>query len=64
MINAIEYCHSNGWAHRDLKPENLLFDENFQLKLADFGFAKLMKNQKTGTFFGTIAYMAPEILKE
>jgi len=35
----LEYCNSQGITHRDLKPENLLFDEIFNLKVADFGFA-------------------------
>ncbi len=39
LIDALNYVHSNGVTHRDLKPENLLYDEKFNLKIADFGFA-------------------------
>lgn len=39
IINALEYMHDKGYAHRDLKPENILFDEEFNVKIADFGFA-------------------------
>ncbi len=62
---AVEYCHQNGIAHRDLKPENLIFDNNFNLKIADFGFATFLEgNDGSGqlhTFMGTESYMAPEI---
>ena len=46
IIGALAFCQSQGYAHRDLKPENILFGEDFELKLADFGFAKsfLKKN--------------------
>jgi len=58
----LDYCHSNGWAHRDLKPENMLFDDEFQLKLADFGFARYLNDDdKLTTFLGTESYMAPEL---
>ena len=35
----LDFCHVNGVAHRDLKPDNLLLDKNFNLKIADFGYA-------------------------
>lgn len=43
LIKALAHCHSVGFAHRDLKPENLFMDGRFNLKLADFGFARLMQ---------------------
>jgi serine/threonine protein kinase len=60
LIDALEYMHTKGYAHRDLKPENLLLDGDFNLKLADFGFATESKtsNSRKGTF----GYMAPEVL--
>lgn len=60
LINALEYMHEMGYAHRDIKPENLLLDGEFNLKIADFGFAtkdKVSKSKK-----GTYGYMAPEVL--
>ena len=39
LMEGIDYLHAAGFAHRDLKPENILFDDQFNLKIADFGFA-------------------------
>jgi serine/threonine protein kinase len=39
IIEGLNYVHSKGVTHRDLKPENVLYDSNFNLKIADFGFA-------------------------
>lgn len=65
LIEALDHCHSQGFAHRDLKPENLLFDEFFNLLLADFGFSVAMSGRdgsgKLKTILGTDNYMAPEI---
>jgi len=63
LIAGVEYCHSKGVAHRDLKPENLLLDEEFTLKLADFGFSNVVSASKLMTTeCGTPGYMAPEML--
>ncbi|XP_060639511.2 testis-specific serine/threonine-protein kinase 3 [Anolis sagrei] len=65
LVDAIRYCHSCGVAHRDLKCENALL-QGFNLKLTDFGFAKLLpKNRKelSQTFCGSTAYAAPEVLQ-
>ena len=65
IVETLEYCHGQGIAHRDMKPENLLFDANFQLKIADFGFATALAGKDNSgqlhTILGTESYMAPEI---
>lgn len=62
-LSAVAYIHSVGIVHRDIKPENLLFlDTTYkQVKLADFGEAKLYTTSPPITHSGTPDYMAPEI---
>ena len=64
LLSAIEFCHRNNIVHRDLKPENLLLDQDYKLKVADFGFAKDLDefgDSMMSTRCGTLPYMAPEI---
>eukprot|EP00752_Nemacystus_decipiens_P017568 g15743.t1 len=64
MLSALEMCHSTGIAHRDIKPENILLDDNFQLRMADFGLSSIMEDENgvCYTECGTRSYMAPEVL--
>ena len=64
VAGGLDYAHKRGIVHRDLKPQNVLFDEEGNAFLSDFGIAKLLnegtKLTGTGTALGTPAYMPPE----
>jgi tetratricopeptide (TPR) repeat protein len=64
--SGLAFAHSKGILHRDIKPGNCMFSEHGALKLVDFGLAKLAGSDdltQPGGQVGTIAYMAPELLK-
>jgi len=61
IVLGLEYLHHLNIAYRDLKPENILIGIDGYLKIADFGFAKLVPN-RTYTLCGTPEYLAPEII--
>ena len=65
MLSALDYVHSKKFAHLDLKLENILFDECFNIKLADFGSAVNLSEADGFTCLkrGTPKYMAPEVLE-
>jgi TonB family protein len=59
---ALDYAHSRGVIHRDIKPSNLIVHAGDQVKVMDFGIAKLADAEIThsGTLVGTPSYMSPE----
>ena len=55
--------HKIGIVHRDLKPENLLFDNNQNIKIVDFGLSNTYKpNELLKTACGSPCYAAPEMI--
>jgi serine/threonine-protein kinase len=62
VAEALGYAHSQQVVHRDIKPANILLLKNDQVKVADFGIARVISSSKTqtGIIFGTPNYMSPE----
>lgn len=63
---ALEYMHARGIVHRDIKPENIMIMPDGNIKILDFGLACFTGQSfvnDASAMAGTVAYMAPELLK-
>lgn len=73
ILSAMAFAHSHNIIHRDLKPGNIMLNGGGQIKILDFGLAKITQNDKwlnnetnfshNGLIIGTVAYMSPEQLR-
>ncbi len=62
VAEALGYAHDRQVVHRDIKPANIMLMKNDQVRVADFGIARVISSSKThtGVIFGTPSYMSPE----
>lgn len=64
LLSAVAYLHDCSVIHRDIKPENILINSPSDIKLADFGLAKVVNDWDVrSTPCGTSFYIAPEIIR-
>jgi tetratricopeptide (TPR) repeat protein len=65
VLSALDAAHAAGIIHRDVKPSNIVLQPSGNVKLVDFGVARLvdMEVTRTGENVGTPAYMAPEQIR-
>ncbi|MBS1246426.1 MAG: serine/threonine protein kinase [Proteobacteria bacterium] len=62
-LNGVTYAHHMGIVHRDLKPDNIFITDKNEVKIMDFGVAKILDNKeptRSRSMVGTLLYISPE----
>uniref|UniRef100_A0A665T0Z6 Cyclin-dependent kinase 12 n=1 Tax=Echeneis naucrates TaxID=173247 RepID=A0A665T0Z6_ECHNA len=65
LMEGLDYCHKNNFLHRDIKCSNILLNNRGQIKLADFGLARLYNSEESRPYTNkviTLWYRPPELL--
>lgn len=66
ILKAVDHAHRNGVVHRDIKPRNIMLLDNGELRMMDFGIARISRAENqllSGKAMGSVHYISPEQAK-
>ncbi|XP_059147654.1 uncharacterized protein LOC131935284 [Physella acuta] len=62
IVEGVNYLHQNNILHRDIKGNNVLMEDDWNLKITDFGLSEFIDANGVSTEIATVRYMAPEVI--